>query len=208
MKNLTGKRFGLLVAQKPEYRIGNTGRHYGGFSCTCDCGTTTWCRTEDLTHGKKLSCSHSCPVRLGYSLPAFLKNTRKVGDCMVWKGATANGYARVGGYPNEKYVHREVFNYANGFYPEVVMHTCDTPPCINPKHLVAGTPKLNAEDMVEKGRSAHGVRCARAKLTEAKVIELRAKHAQGSTYSKLSKEYKLARSTISNICERKTWRHI
>lgn len=32
------------------------------------------------------------------------------------------------------------------------MHSCDNPPCVNPKHLSEGTARLNAQDRESKGR--------------------------------------------------------
>lgn len=36
----------------------------------------------------------------------------------------------------------------------VIMHTCDNPPCVNPRHLRQNTPQANNDDKVAKGRHA------------------------------------------------------
>lgn len=52
-------------------------------------------------------------------------------------------------------LHREVFLQHNGYLPQVVMHSCDNPRCINPEHLLPGTFALNNKDRANRGRS-HG----------------------------------------------------
>lgn len=49
-------------------------------------------------------------------------------------------------------VHRVVFFLCNDYYPKVVMHTCDNPPCVNPDHLQGGTQVENGLDAKRKGR--------------------------------------------------------
>ena len=37
-----------------------------------------------------------------------------------------------------------------------IMHTCDNPPCVNPRHLVQGTHVENMQDRENKGRGRYG----------------------------------------------------
>lgn len=96
----------------------------------------------------------------------------------------------------------------------VILHRCDNPSCVNPKHLSEGTPKDNVHDMIDKGRynkgiSLKGEDCGRAKLTEKQVLEIRAKYTKsGITYKVLGIEYKIGESTVRSIINRKSWTHI
>lgn len=51
--DLTGKRFGKLVAIKPT---GNKRRRYIEWECLCDCGKTAYVASGDLNHGSVTSC--------------------------------------------------------------------------------------------------------------------------------------------------------
>lgn len=73
-------------------------------------------------------------------------------ECWPWRASRAWGYGRFWDGENAVKAHRYSFFLHYGFYPPVVMHTCDNPPCVNPGHLVEGTQALNVQDMVAKGR--------------------------------------------------------
>lgn len=88
---------------------------------------------------------------------------------------------------------------------EVVLHTCDNPCCCNPTHLVVGDHAMNVADRVAKGRSAKGSRNARAKLTNEKVLAIR---ADGRPIAEIAADHGVTSQTISHIRTRRTWTHI
>jgi hypothetical protein len=51
---------------------------------------------------------------------------------------------------------RVAYFLANGNWPDVVMHKCDQPLCVNPRHLVGGTQADNMRDASTKKRMQHG----------------------------------------------------
>lgn len=91
-------------------------------------------------------------------LSDLLKHTslKEETGCMEWKGCfNTDGYARMGykGSSNIK-VHRFVkeLHYGKDITGLVVRHTCDNIKCINPEHLLTGTPVDNIRDRDERGR--------------------------------------------------------
>ena len=76
--------------------------------------------------------------------------------CIEWRGGkTSAGYGQIwerGKF--RQYAHRWAYEKFYGPIPKglYVLHSCDNPPCINPKHLRAGTHAENVADMVSRGR--------------------------------------------------------
>ena len=81
---------------------------------------------------------------------------RGPGECWLWlAGKFAKGYgafAYAGYRPG--YAHRFSYLLHHGEISKgaFVMHSCDTPACVNPNHLQLGTASDNARDSVSKGR--------------------------------------------------------
>lgn len=104
-------------------------------------------------------------ARASLSLDELIEYGSAVRDstgCLKWLGARTKRVRNTGGYgvinlegEKTQYVHRLV-GWMNGFEPEAVLHTCDTPMCFEPTHLQAGTIAENNADMAAKGRARGG----------------------------------------------------
>lgn len=87
------------------------------------------------------------------------------------------------------------------------LHSCDNPPCVNPKHLRWGTHKENMQDKVSRGRMnlAVGERHPLAKLTAEKVRYIR---NSPLGYKALARELGVERTTIRGVRHGKIWKHV
>lgn len=77
--------------------------------------------------------------------------------CWLWTGSLNNkGYGQFNG----NYAHRKSYEMHVGPIPEGmnVLHRCDTPSCVRPSHLWAGSQLENIRDAKSKGRMATGAR--------------------------------------------------
>lgn len=144
------------------------------------------------------------------------KVNQSAGDlgCWLWIGARAGkGYYSGGGYGvlrrNKQlfYAHRFMWEAVHGpiFAGLFVLHHCDVPNCVNPKHLWLGTCADNSADMKSKGRSTAGERDGMAKLTEVEVRQIR---ASAETHQELANMYGIRRESIGKIKRRERWAHV
>lgn len=88
-------------------------------------------------------------------------------ECWPWQGGkTPKGYGQLNvgrdaeGRQDTRYTHRIAYQLAHGVDPAgaLVMHSCDNPPCCNPKHLSLGTQADNVADASRKGRYLRGLK--------------------------------------------------
>lgn len=104
--------------------------------------------------------------------------------------------------------HQVAFLLANGWLPRgrgvVLRHTCDTPLCCEPTHLLAGSQRENALDREERGRGRprRGSASPWAKFTDEQVREIRARHAAGESYPSLGRAFGMHPQNIGRICRR------
>jgi hypothetical protein len=87
----------------------------------------------------------------------------------------------------------------------LVLHKCDNRSCVNRDHLFFGSHKENMTDMVAKNRQAKGARCAKTKLTEDQVKEIR---KDTRRQRDIADAYGVGKSLISYIKRKEIWTHV
>lgn len=133
-------------------------------------------------------------------------------SCWEWKlGKSKDGYGKVKIQGKTKVASRVSYEMFFGAIPDgmLVCHTCDNPPCCNPKHLFLGTYADNTHDKINKGRSNYlfGSKHQNTKLTEDQVREIRLLYSTGNyTQVELSKIFGTCFQNISDIISHKRWK--
>ena len=132
-------------------------------------------------------------------------------ECWPWGGVLFHdGYPRFGQYR----AHRIAYEIHKGAIPEgyFICHSCDTPNCINPAHLFAGTPKDNSADRDKKLRHYHGEVVNTNKLTTEQVLNIRkefeAAPKKHGMLSSLGRKYGVSHTQIGLIVKHQSWKHL
>lgn len=133
-------------------------------------------------------------------------------SCWPWTGdADPNGYGAFFWLGQLWPAHELALTFATGeVRPDgyETCHGCDNPPCCNPTHLRFGTRQDNVDDMMSRDRNARGERNGQAKLTEAQVVEMRTRRANGAMVKRLAVEYGVTPILVSEICRGLRWRSV
>lgn len=119
-------------------------------------------------------------------------------SCWAWLGAhDEKGYGRFG--KRRLRAHRAAYELAHGAIGDglVVLHECDNPGCVNPRHLRAGTQLDNIADRNAKGRTVNPP--SRKKLTSQQAAEMRAAYGAGATQQVLADRFGVSRGNVSKI---------
>lgn len=154
---------------------------------------------------------------------------KSAGDdaCWIWTGCrNKDDYGVIGINWKQELAHRVAFKLVNGHIDDGIFacHSCDNPPCCNPKHLFAGTILDNHADMISKNRQAQGItsgsythpekiirgsETANAKLTEAQVLEIRTLYANSKIKRhELATMFGIGVNGIEKIIRGIIWNHV
>ena len=134
-------------------------------------------------------------------------------ECHIWTAAASKrGYGKFTMKSGSwELAHRVAYKLYSGVIPDgmSVLHKCDNPHCVNPKHLYLGTYKDNALDRETRYRGNHvdGMRHGRNKLTSSQVLEIRDLYDTGKhSCFRLASIYDVDSKTVYDIVNRKIWK--
>jgi HNH endonuclease len=155
IKDITGLRFGKLVAIRPTGLVDSRMR----WLCYCDCGGTIIVRLNNLQRGTQAcGCGKTGPR---YSLEKLRCRFEKRcmpepnSGCLIWMAACdPQGYGVIShGRRQWRATHVALLLVGRTVPPGMhALHRCDNSYCVNPDHLFFGTNVDNARDREAKGR--------------------------------------------------------
>lgn len=144
----------------------------------------------------------------------YLPEIPSTDQCVEWTGPReTQGYGTFRSSGVHK-AHRVSYERNIGPIPpgQLVRHTCDNPPCVNPRHLLLGTDADNNRDMMQRGRNRQpqGERNGGGgKLTADDVREIRRRYAAGGqTQSELGSRFGVSQHMVSLIVRGEKWTHV
>lgn len=109
-----------------------------------------------LTNSRSADSSMSKPQITNHILQNYIQIPET--GCWIWLGGWSPcKYGVINKNGKQYAAHRTFYRHFVGSIPDglQIMHKCDTPPCVNPDHLLPGTHAENMADAWRKGRMSN-----------------------------------------------------
>lgn len=151
----------------------------------------------------------------------FWARVHKTSSCWLYKGAKSRVYGH--------FYHNKVHQFAHHFSWKLennldwtiklfLLHNCDTPACVHPKHLEVETHKKNSQDMITRrrgrGQFEKGFTPKRSFFTKEKAFEIRGElnkfrlpngKLKYGTLTKFEKKYNVSKACLSALAKGETY---
>lgn len=142
-------------------------------------------------------------------------NKGKPDECWLWTGAKrGDGYGgfKLANPTKDVGAHRYALLGRSCTEQKLpVLHTCDTPLCVNPRHLYLGNNKQNTVDMLTRGRHRPpvGVKNGMSKLNDNLVLKARRDYKAGKSAKEIALELGVHYKHVNEILiGRRVWAHV
>lgn len=198
--NLTGERFGKLVAIAPC----GSRRGQRLWRVRCDCGREAEVPTGALRSGGTTSCGcRRAETHHAKAQPVFDRLWKKISPepntgCWLWTGyVNARGYgvtSKPAAHGKSFLAHRVMYECLRGQIPAglELLHSCDVNSCANPWHARPGTTQENLHEKTVRGRCP-------VKVTTQDVAAIRSRRAAGETVYAVAARYGISIAQVSRI---------
>jgi hypothetical protein len=165
--------------------------------CACGCGAALF-RYDKYGRARRFVKGHGkTPLNINDQFWPYIEKTEA---CWIWRGTrTAARYGIISRRGERIYAHRLSYELHYGKIPpnRHILHECDNPSCVNPKHLFLGTPLTNTHDAIKKGRKPGGC------LTDKDVEEIRELARSGISQSEIARFFGVCQPHINRIINNK-----
>ena len=156
----------------------------------------------------------SDPVATAVRVTEFwrLVDQRGDADCWHWTGyINDDGYGEFYWLGKMHGAHELAVTFTTGEVRSPGLdtcHSCDIPPCCNPAHVRFGSRASNVAEMVARDRVRAGERHPASRLTEAQVVEMRIRRANGAMQKRLAADYGISEAYVSEIVLGRRWQRV
>ena len=194
--------------------------------CQCGCGKqTNTAKISDKKRGiikgkpfRFIFNHHKRVITPEHRVLSKINKINNGDDHWRWIGTIEkkNGYGVIGINGKNLRAHRVVWSMYFGSIPEgaLVLHKCDTPWCVNPKHLYIGTPADNMHDKHNRKRDGFSLhpekyqeRRTTAKLDWNKANTIRRLVLiDHISHRQIAATFAISTSMVKNIITNKSWK--
>ena len=139
-------------------------------------------------------------------------DVRSETECWEWTGGKHEGYGRFWANGRDAPAHRVAFLDSGGVLSEekpMVLHRCGRKPCVNPRHLYAGSYQDNADDAARLGEQARGADVHGAKLNDDSVLSARRRYrARSASVGEMSREFGVSKGNMAKAIDGRSYAHL